>query len=119
VLRAPDTLAQQDLALLAASVKPGRTAEDLLFEVLADAGLEPSAAIAAEQIDGREVFVVGDGALIACLAPDISPAVAREIARRAPARAVFLDAGFATDADRINAERAFARVSPATDVKAV
>jgi adenine-specific DNA-methyltransferase len=119
VLRAPDTLAQQDLALLAASVKPGRTAEDLLFEVLADAGLEPSAAIATEQIDGREVFVVGDGALIACLAPDISPAVAREIARRAPARAVFLDAGFATDADRINAERAFARVSPATDVKAV
>jgi adenine-specific DNA-methyltransferase len=119
VRRTPDALTQRDLALLTASVKPGRTAEDLLFEVLAGAGLELSAAIAAEQIDGREVFVVDDGTLIACLARDISPAVAREIARRRPAHALFLEAGFATDADRINAERTFARVSPATDVKAV
>ena len=71
------------------------------------------------KVDGREVFVVDDGALIACLARDLSPAVVREIAQRAPSRAVFLDAGFATDADRINAEQIFADVSPATEVKTI
>ena len=43
----------------------------------------------------------------------------RAIAQRAPSRAVFLDSGFATDADRINAERTFARLSPATEVQVI
>jgi hypothetical protein len=41
------------------------------------------------------------------------------IAERKPLRAVFRDSGFATDADRINAEQVFAERSPATDVKTV
>jgi adenine-specific DNA-methyltransferase len=69
-----------------------------------------------EAVAGREVFRVDGGALIACLGGDHSPAVVRDIAGRAPARAVFRDSGFATDADRINAERAFASLSPATEV---
>jgi adenine-specific DNA-methyltransferase len=119
VLRTPDELGQDQLAVLAESVKPDRTAEDLLFEVMVNAGLEPSAPVAAERIDGREVFTVGRGALIACLAADISPAVVREAARRAPSRAVFLDAGFAADGDRIAVGQLFARLSPATDVTVV
>ena len=117
---APRTsLTQGDLALLTETVKPGRTAEDLLFEVLTNRGLDLSAPIAVEQVGGGEVFVVDDGALIACLARDLSLAVVRDIARRAPSRAVFLDSGFATDADRVNAEQVFARVSPATEVRVI
>jgi adenine-specific DNA-methyltransferase len=119
VHRIPDRLAQDDLALLTETVKRDRTAEDLLFEVLTDCGLDLSASIAVERIDGREVFVVGDGALIACLARDLSLAVVRGIAHRAPSHAVFLDSGFATDADRINAEQIFAHASPATKVRAI
>ena len=119
VLRSPDELRQADLALLTESVKPGRTAQDLLFEVLADAGIELTAPVAAEKIDSSEVFTVDGGALIACLAGDISPAVVREIARRAPQRAVFLDSGFATDAERITAGQVFAQVAPGTDVKVI
>jgi adenine-specific DNA-methyltransferase len=119
VHRIPDLLAQDDLAFLTETVKRDRTAEDLLFEVLTDCGLDLSVPIAVEKIDGREVFVVGDGALIACLARDLSPTVVRDIAHRAPPRAVFLDSGFATDADRINAERIFAYLSPATKVQAI
>jgi adenine-specific DNA-methyltransferase len=119
VQRTAAALRQDELPGLADSVKPDRTALDLLFEVLLNCGLSPSAAIAVEQIDGREVFVVDDGALIACFARDISLAVAREVARRAPARAVFLDAGFATDADRVNADECFARLSPGTAVQAI
>jgi adenine-specific DNA-methyltransferase len=119
VLRTPEELRQDQLTVLADSVKPDRTAEDLLFEVLVDAGIEPSAPVAAERVDGREVFTVAGGALIACLTQGVSAAVVREIARRAPSRAVFLDAGFAADADRIGAGQLFAQVSPATDVTTV
>jgi adenine-specific DNA-methyltransferase len=87
--------------------------------VLAGSGLELSAAIAVEPIDGREAFVVAGGELIACLAKDISPSVVREIAHRGPSRAVFLDSAFATDADRVGARRVFAATSPATDLRVI
>jgi adenine-specific DNA-methyltransferase len=119
VHRIPDLLAQDDLASLTETVKRERAAEDVLFEVLIGCGVDLSAPVALEKIDGREVFLVDDGALIACLARDPSPAVVRAIAQRAPSRAVFLDSGFATDADRINAERTFARLSPATEVRVI
>jgi adenine-specific DNA-methyltransferase len=119
ILRTPDALLQDSLALYTESVKAGRTAEDLLFQVLLDWGLELTMPIAAETIDGYEVLVVEDGALVACFAPDVSTSLIRQIASREPLRVVFRDSSFATDADRINAEQVFAEVSPATDVKAI
>jgi adenine-specific DNA-methyltransferase len=119
VLRVPDDLAQDDLAGCTASVKPDRTAADLLFEVLLASGIEPSAPVKIDTAGEREVFVVGDGALIGCFAADITPEAVREIAGRSPSRAVFLDSGFGADADRINAERIFAQLSPGTDVTVI
>ena len=119
VLRIPDGVEQDQLDLYADSVKADRTGEDLLFQVLLDWGLELTMSISAEQIDGYEVFVVEDGALVACFDDEVSPALVRDIAEREPLRAVFRDSGFASDADRINAEQVFAEVSPSTDVKAI
>ncbi len=119
MLRAPDELAQGDACRFTETVKPDRSQEDVLFEVLASAGLELSAPVAVELIDGREVFVVADGDLIACLAKDVSPAAVLEIAHRAPSRAVFLDSAFATDADRVSAWRVFTGISPATDLRVI
>jgi adenine-specific DNA-methyltransferase len=117
--RTPDSLAQADLPLLAETVKPGRSKEDLLFEVLLGCGLDLSVPIAVERAAGGETFVVDGGALIACLSGDVSLTTVRDIAHRSPAQAVFLDSGFATDADRVNAERVFGRVSPATEVRVI
>lgn len=119
VRRTPDVLGQDELDLDINSVKHDRTGEDLLFQVLIDWGLELSMRIDVEQLDGRDVFVVEDDALVACFAERVSPTVLRQIAARKPLRAVFRDSGFATDADRINAEQIFAETSPATDVKAI
>ena len=119
VHRSPDLLAQEDLPLLTETVKPGRTMEDVLFEVLASCGIDLSAAIAPEKAGGCEVFVIDDGALIACLGRDLSLAAVRDIARRAPSRAVFLDSAFGCDADRINAEQVLARFAPATEVQVI
>jgi adenine-specific DNA-methyltransferase len=119
VLRTPDAVVQDELDIYADSVKPDRTGEDLLFQVLLDWGLELTMPIAVESIDGQEVFVVDDGALIACFAESVSVAVVRGIAIREPLRAVFRDSSFAADSERINAEQIFAEVSPSTEVKAI
>ena len=62
---------------------------------------------------------VADGSLIACFSDAVTDAVVKEIAGRRPLRAVFLDAGFASDAARINAEQIFREVSPETEVRTI
>ncbi|WP_407689092.1 site-specific DNA-methyltransferase [Mycobacterium sp. HUMS_1102779] len=119
VLRTPDDTDQQALAVLEESVKPDRSGEDLLFQVLLDWGLDLTMPIAVEKLEGIEVFVVEDSALIACFDTEVSPGLVRAIAKRGPLRAVFRDSGFASDDARINAEQIFREVSPATDVKAI
>lgn len=119
VLRAPDETEQASLSGFEDSVKPDRTGEDLLFQVLLDWGLELTMPIAAEEIEGQEVFVVEDDALIACFDPGVSPEAVRAIAKRGPLRAVFRDSSFASDDLRINAEQVFREVSPVTDVKVI
>lgn len=115
----PQDTTQLELGELAASVKPGRSGEDLLFQVLLDWGLELTMSIAVTQIEGHEVFVVEDAALIACFDSLVTSELTRAIAQRQPLRAVFRDSAFASDAARINAEQIFREVSPATDVKAI
>jgi adenine-specific DNA-methyltransferase len=119
VLRSPDFLDRDQLDLYTGSVKPERTAEDLLFEVLVDWGLELTMPVRVEQVDDHNVLVVEDGVLVACFDTEVSLLLMREIATREPMRAVFRDSGFATDADRINAEQIFAELSPSTDVKVI
>lgn len=119
VLRSPDETDQLALPDLESSVKEGRLGEDLLFQVMLDWGLELTMDISIEQIDGHEVFVVEDGALIACFDPKVRPELVRTIAEREPLRAVFRDSSFASDDARINAEQVFREVSPATDVKTI
>ena len=101
------------------SVKPDRTDEDLLFQVLLDWGLDLALPITVEELVSRRVLSVDDDALIACFAKDITDDLVKTIAARHPLRAVFLDAGFATDAARINAEQVFREVSPETEVRTI
>ncbi|MFI0354268.1 site-specific DNA-methyltransferase [Actinomadura sp. 9N407] len=119
VLRSPDETSQLALDQLEGSVKAGRSSEDLLFQVLLDWGLELTMPISIQQIDGHQVFVVEDGALIACFDERVSVELVNAIAKRQPLRAVFRDSGFASDDARINAEQIFREVSPVTDVKAI
>jgi len=115
----PDEAGQAELLATIESVKPDRSGEDLLFQVLLDWGLDAGLPIDSGSIDGREFFAVADDALIASFADEVSDSVVQEIAKRHPLRAVFLDAGFATDAARINAEQIFREVSPETEVRAI
>jgi adenine-specific DNA-methyltransferase len=119
VFRAADETNQQSLAGLESGVKPDRSGEDLLFQVLLDWGLEVTVAISLENFDGHEMLVVEDNALVACFAANVTPELVRAIAKREPLRAVFQDAGFASDDARINAAQIFTELSPSTDVKVI
>ncbi|MEV0901335.1 site-specific DNA-methyltransferase [Actinoplanes sp. NPDC049802] len=111
----PETLEQAGLGAHADRVKPGRSGEDLLFQVLLEWGLDPATPITVMPADGHEILIAGD--LAACFDATVSPAVVRAVAGRRPRWACFRDSAFARDADRINAEQVFAEVSPATHVK--
>jgi adenine-specific DNA-methyltransferase len=118
-LATPDDLGQDALTAAIQSVKPDRTTHDLLFQVFLDWALDLSEPVVSEQVDRREVLSVAEGALVACFADNVSTAVVSEIAKRRPLRAVFLNAGFTSDAARINAEQIFRELSPETELRAI
>lgn len=118
-LATADDLVQLTLSDAVGSVKPDRTDEDLLFQVMLDWGLDIGEQIKIEEVAGRRVLAVAEDALVACFADKVTDTVVKEIASRRPLRAVFLDAGFASDAARINAEQIFREVSPETEVRTI
>jgi len=115
----PDELTQSDLFDLVDNVKPDRSAEDLLFQVLADWGLDLTRPLRRTRIQGREVFFVDGTALVACFDHDITEELVRELAAHKPDRVVFRDNGFASDAVKINTGQIFRQLSPGTEIRSV
>ncbi|WP_095498789.1 site-specific DNA-methyltransferase [Paraferrimonas haliotis] len=119
VYYSPDQVTQGSLDLLVDNIKPDRTDEDLLFQVLLDWGVDLTLPIRKETIQGKSVFFVDDDALVACFDLRINEALIKELAIKEPLRVVFRDDGFESDAVKINAEQIFKQVSPHTEVKAI
>lgn len=144
----PDDIKQGELELFTDNIKPDRTPEDLLFQVLLDWGVDLSLPIRKERIiinherherheknnpeesfrDFRvfrgsetkfEVFFVDKDALIACFDEGIDEDLVKELAQNKPLRVVFRDTGFVSDAVKINAEQIFKQMSPGTEVRSI
>ncbi len=119
VFYTPDQTAQADLLARVDNIKPDRTAEDLLFQVLLDWGVDLTLPIRRETVQGKTVFFVADTALMACFDDGISEDLVKELAGHAPMRIVFKDTGFADDQTKINVRQIFKAMSPDTEVKAI
>lgn len=121
VYYAPDALDKANLDLFVDNIKLDRTAEDLLFQVMMDWGVDLALPIARKSIQGKEVFFVDDNALAACFDAHggIDEAFVKELAKSQPLRVVFRDAGFKDSAIKINVEQIFKLLSPATEVKCI
>ena len=119
VFYSPDATTQDDLLAAIDNIKPDRTPEDLLFQVMLDWGVDLALPIEKKTIAGKDVFFVDTDALAACFDADggIDDAFIMALAKTKPLRAVFRDAGFKNDAAKINAEQIFKQLSPGTDVK--
>lgn len=108
-----DTLTNFDTALQEATIKKGRTEEDLLFQAL----LRVTAPILNEHVEREEVagltvWSADDGLLLACLAGEgqltsaKAEAVTRWIVKQdvKPSYVVFREEGFADDTVKLNVE---------------
>jgi len=120
----PQDTSQAMLGGLVDNIKPDRSGEDLLFQVLLDCGVDLGLPVRTEKIDHFEVFFVNDSEhaspdLIACFDPDVPESLVKAIAAKTPLRAVFRDQCFATDADKINVEQIFKQMSPNTQLKSL
>ena len=105
---------QGQIDLFSDNIKEDRTPEDLLFQVMLDLGVLPSSKIEETTIDGKKVFSVADGYLIACFDKDISEGTVKMIAQKQPYYAVFRDGGMASDSVATNFEQIFETYSPDT-----
>ena len=115
----PDELKQSDLPGMVDNVKEGRTAEDLLFQVLVVWGVDLTLPIRREAVHGKTVFFVDDNALVACFDGGVTEDLVKELAGHEPLRVVFRDTGFASDDVKINVEQIFRQLSRTTKVKSI
>ena len=113
----PSEFKQGQLSAFAENIKPDRTPEDLLFQVMLDLGVILSSKIEETVIAGKKVFSVADDFLIACFDNDITEETVKAIAKRQPSYAVFRDSGMAGDSVMTNFEQIFETYSPKTQRK--
>ena len=114
VYYAPDKTSQDDLLSLISNIKPDRTPEDLLFQVMLEFGITLDSKIEETVISGKKVFKVAGNFLIACFDENVTDDVVKAIAQATPAYAVLRDSSFANDSVAANFEQIFATYSPDT-----
>ena len=115
----PQSYDQGQLDLLADNVKPDRTAEDLLTQVILAWGLPLSLKIEEEKVAGKQVFKVAGNSLHACFDSGIDEAFAKEIAKEKPLRLVVKDSAFVSDTAKVNVQQLLKQLSPNTEMKVI
>ena len=115
----PQDYNQGTLDLFADNVKEGRTAEDLLTQVMLDWGLPLSLPMERKTISGKEVYAVAGDSLYCCFDDGIDEAFAKEIAQEKPLRIVFRDKGFKDDTAKENVKQLLKQLSGGTEMRVI
>lgn len=103
----PAAMTQDLLSITTDNIKPDRTPEDLLFQVMLDLGVELSSPITETVIGGKKVYDVADGFLLACFDTGVTTDTVTAIAKRQPYYAVFRDSSMADDSTATNFDQIF------------
>ena len=102
VKKAPSEYDQSQLDLFLNNVKSDRTDLDLLFGAMLSWGVQLSLPMTSEEVDGKMIYSVNDGDLVACFADDITENIVKAMADKQPLRVLFRDSCFARDDAKIN-----------------
>lgn len=102
VKKAPAEYDQAQLDLFLNNVKSDRTDLDLLFGAMLSWGVQLSLPMTSEEVDGKMIYSVNDGDLVACFADDITENIVKAMADKQPLRVLFRDSCFARDDAKIN-----------------
>ena len=119
VSEVPQLITQGTLFDFADNLKPGRTSDDLLFQVLPQFQIPLSAKIETKSINGSTVFSVDSGRLAACFDRNVSTETIVAMAKMEPDYAVMRDASFSGDDAVSNFGELFKTYSPATITRVV
>ena len=98
-------------------MKPDRTGEDLLFQVMLELGATLDSKIETTTVAGKTIYNVAEGYLVACFNPDVTDDVVKAIAQMQPAYAVLRDTSMKDDSTATNFEQIFKTYSPDTVTK--
>ena len=110
----PKDISQADLFSQVDNVKPDRTGEDLLFQVMLELGATLDSKIETTTVAGKTIYNVAEGYLVACFDPDVTDDVVKTIAQMQPAYAVLRDTSMKDDSTATNFEQIFKTYSPDT-----
>lgn len=113
----PKDISQADLFSQVDNVKPDRTGEDLLFQVMLELGATLDSKIETTMVAGKTIYNVAEGYLVACFDPDVTDEVVKAIALMLPAYAVLRDTSMKDDSTATNFEQIFKTYSPDTVTK--
>lgn len=113
----PKDISQADLFSQVDNVKPDRTGEDLLFQVMLELGATLDSKIETTTVAGKTIYNVAEGYLVACFDPDVTDEVVKAIAQMQPAYAVLRDTSMKDDSTATNFEQIFKTFSPDTVTK--
>ena len=102
VKKAPEEYDQSQLDLFLNNVKSDRTDLDLLFGAMLSWDVQLSLPMTSEEVDGKMIYSVNDGDLVACFADDITENIVKAMADKQPLRVLFRDSCFARDDAKIN-----------------
>ena len=117
VFYSPKETEQLELFTLVDNVKDDRTSDDLLFQVMLELGATLDSKIEESMLDGKTIYNVGDGYLVACFDQEVSEDVVKAIAKMQPMYAVLRDTSMADDATTTNFEQIFKTYAPNTTTK--
>ena len=101
------------------NIKPDRTGEDLLFQIMLELGVELSAKIETKQVNGKTVHFVDDNYLITCFDTDVNESTITEIAKLQPIYFVMRDSSANNDKVIDNFDQIFRHYSPKTTCKII
>jgi adenine-specific DNA-methyltransferase len=99
---------EKQLDLHVYHIRNGRTADDLLYELLLKSGYPLTAPVEILQLAGKQVHSVSGGVFFVCLERELTLELIRAMADKKPERVVCLDEGFAgNDQLKANAVQIF------------
>ena len=119
VERAPKEWNQDQLELFLNNIKSDRTDLDLLFGCMLDWGVQLSLPMTTEEVEGKKIYIVNEGDLVACIADKVTDNVVRAMAEKQPLRVIFRDSCFERDADKINIYETFKQLLDWSDQEVV
>ena len=110
----PKDISQATLFSQVDNVKPDRSGEDLLFQVMLELGATLDSKIETTIVAGKTIYNVAENYLVACFDQDVSDDVVKAIAQMQPMYAVLRDTSMKSDATATNFEQIFKTYSPET-----